>query len=174
LYDAIFKIVVFGDPTDKKKHLMERFVQDLKPPEISMTTGVEFKVKNVIVDNQTIKLQVWDFGGEERFQFLLPLYVRSALGGLFIYDITNYASIAHIDDWLTTIKKEVTKVDIFPIICVGLQSGDKDHREVTHEEGIKIAKSRGLDGYIECDVETGENVENVFKALAHLMLELDT
>ena len=80
MYDAIFKIVVFGDPTDKKKHLMERFVQDLKPPEISMTTGVELKVKNVIVHNQTIKLQVWDVGGEERFRFLLPTYCLGAMG----------------------------------------------------------------------------------------------
>ncbi|MFW9929828.1 MAG: Rab family GTPase [Candidatus Thorarchaeota archaeon] len=171
MYDASFKIVVFGDHTDKKKHLMERFVHDIFRSDSKMVIGVEFKVKNVIVNNQKIALEVWGFGGEIRFRFLLPTYVRGARGGLFIFDITNYSSIAHIDDWLTIIKKEITEVDLFPIICVGLQSGDKDNREVSSEEGIKIAKSRGLDGYIECDVETGENVDNAFKALTRLMLK---
>ena len=169
MYDAFFKILVFGDHTDKKKFLMERFVRGLFNSDEHMTIGVEFKVKIVIVDKQTVKLQVWECGVEEQFR-LLPLYVRGARGGFFMFDVANYSSIAHIDDWLTTIKKEIRNGEIFPIICVGLQSRDKDNREVSYEEGIKIAKSRGLDGYIECDVETGENVDNAFKALTRLML----
>jgi len=135
-----------------------------------MTIGVDFEVKSLEVDKQKVKLQIWDFGGEERFRFLLPTYVRGARGGLFLFDITNYSSIAHIDDWLTVIRKEIRAEDVFPIIVVGGKADLAENREVSAEEGIKIAKSRNVDGFIETSSKSGENVEKTFEALTSLML----
>ncbi|TFF69377.1 MAG: GTP-binding protein [Promethearchaeota archaeon] len=170
MYDATFKIVIFGDAGCGKTTLTQRFLTNLFVSDSKMTIGVDFEVKSLVVDKQKVKLQIWDFGGEERFRFLLPTYVRGARGGLFMYDITNYSSIAHIDDWLTVIKKEIRKEDIFPIIVVGGKADLADSREVPASEGIKIAKSRGVDGFIECSSKTGENVEQSFEALTKLML----
>jgi len=111
-----------------------------------------------------------DFGGEERFRFLLPTYVRGARGGIFMYDITNYSSIAHIDDWLAVIKREIKDEDQFPIIVAGGKADLAEHREVSAKDGIKIAKSRGVDGFIECSSKNGENVEKLFEALTRSML----
>ncbi|MFW9773820.1 MAG: Rab family GTPase, partial [Candidatus Thorarchaeota archaeon] len=108
---------------------------------------------------------------EERFRFLLPTYVRGAKGGLFMYDITNYSSIAHIDDWLSVIRKEIKAEDEFPIIVVGGKADLSSNREVTPQEGIKIAKSRFVDGFIECSSKTGENVDETFEALTRLMID---
>jgi len=167
---ATFKIVIFGDSEVAKADLTKKFLHDLFVSDSRMTIGVEFKTKRVVVGDNEVLLEIWDFGGEERFRFLLPTYVRGAKGGLFMYDITNYASIAHIDDWLSIIRKEIKKGDKFPIIAVGIRSGLGKNRQVSAEEGMKIAKSRGLDGYIECSVETGENVEEVFEELTRLMI----
>jgi small GTP-binding protein len=136
-----------------------------------MTIGVDFEVKSLSVDEQKVKLQIWDFGGEERFRFLLPTYVRGARGGLFLYDITNYSSIAHIDDWLSVIKKEIRAEDLFPIIVVGGKVDLVENREVSSADGIKIARSRNVNGFIETSSKTGENVETTFEALTRLMLE---
>lgn len=170
MYDATFKIVIFGDAGCGKTTLTQRFLTNLFVSDSKMTIGVDFEVKSLVVNNQKVKLQIWDFGGEERFRFLLPTYVRGARGGLFMYDITNYSSIAHIDDWLTVIKKEIRKEDVFPIIVVGGKADLADNREVQASEGIKIAKSRGVDGFIECSSKTGENVDESFQALTRLML----
>ena len=170
MYDATFKIVIFGDAGCGKTTLTQRFLTNLFVSDSKMTIGVDFEVKSLVVDKQKVKLQIWDFGGEERFRFLLPTYVRGARGGIFMYDITNYSSIAHIDDWLTVIKKEIRKEDIFPIIVVGGKADLADNREVSATEGIKIAKSRGVDGFIECSSKSGENVEQAFEALTSLML----
>ena len=171
MYDATFKIVIFGDAGCGKTTLTQRFLTNLFVSDSKMTIGVDFEVKSLVVDKQKVKLQIWDFGGEERFRFLLPTYVRGARGGVFMFDITNYSSIAHIDDWLTVIKKEIRKEDVFPIIVVGGKADLADNREVTASEGIKIAKSRGVDGFIECSSKTGENVEESFEALTRLMLD---
>ena len=171
MYDATFKIVIFGDAGCGKTTLTQRFLTNLFVSDSKMTIGVDFEVKSLNVNKQKVKLQIWDFGGEERFRFLLPTYVRGARGGVFMYDITNYSSIAHIDDWLTVIKKEIRKEDVFPIIVVGGKADLADNREVPSSEGIKIAKTRGVDGFIECSSKTGENVEDAFEALTSLMLD---
>jgi len=128
-----------------------------------MTIGVDFEVKSMDINAKKVKLQIWDFGGEERFRFLLPTYVRGANGALFMYDVTNYSSLAHIDDWLLVVRREIkTEQDTFPIIVVGGKADLIDDREVTGDEGINIARSRAVDGFIECSSKTGENIHKIF------------
>ncbi|MFW9898516.1 MAG: Rab family GTPase [Candidatus Thorarchaeota archaeon] len=169
MFDATYKIVIFGDAGTGKTTLTQRYMTNLFKSDSRMTIGVEFEVKSLEIDDKKIKLQIWDFGGEERFRFILPTYVRGAAGGIFMYDITNYSSLAHIDDWLLVIQKEMNK--LFPIIVVGGKADLAVEREVTDEEGIKMAKSRDVAAFIECSAKTGENVESTFEALARLMME---
>ncbi len=170
MYDATFKIIIFGDAGCGKTTLTQRFLTDLFVSDQTMTIGVDFEVKSQTVDDQKVKLQIWDFGGEERFRFLLPTYVRGARGGLFLYDITNFSSIAHIDDWLSVIRKEIRAEDVFPIIVVGGKADLVESREVSSAECIQIAKVRNGKGFIETSSKTGENVEKTFEALTRLML----
>ena len=169
MYDATYKIIIFGDAGCGKTTLTQRFLTNLFVSDQTMTIGVDFEVKSLEIDEKKVKLQIWDFGGEERFRFLLPTYVKGASGGLFMYDITNYSSLAHIDDWLTTIKKETE--NLFPIVAVGGKGDLTDEREVSAEEGINIAKTRNVDAFIECSSKTGENVDETFETLTKLMLQ---
>lgn len=174
MYDVTFKIILFGDANVGKKTLVQ---SDFTPPpnliDGTMTIGVEFEVKSLLVDGQKVKLQIFRFATleEERFRWLLPTYVPGASGGLFMYDITNYSSLAHIDDWLTVIRKEIKAEDIFPIIVVGNKADLVDDREVSSADAIKILKSRSVNGFIEISSKTGENVEKAFEALTRLMLD---
>jgi len=172
IYDATFKIMVFGDnfPSGKTV-LIQRFLTNLFVSDQTMTIGVDYEVKSLIVDGHKVKLQIWDFGGEERFRFLLPTYVRGARGGLFVYDVSNYATLAHMSDWLRVIRKEIRKDDVFPIICVGIITDESKEREVQVEEGMKVAKSLKVDGFIECNPKTGENVVEAFETLTRMMLD---
>jgi small GTP-binding protein len=170
MYDATFKIILFGDQHVGKESLTERFLTNLFESDSKMTIGVDFEVKSLVVDRQKVKLQVWDFGGEERFRFLLPTYVRGVRGGIFMYDITNYSSFAHLDDWLSDIKKDIGEGEIFPILVVGNNVDLAEEREVSSAEAKVIAKSRKVAGFIEISTKTGDNVENAFEALTRLML----
>ena len=59
----------------------------------------------------------------------------------------------------------------FPILVVGGKADLVNDREVSSEEGINIAKSRGVDGFIECSSKSGENVDITFEAITKLMLQ---
>ncbi len=172
MYDATYKVVIFGDAGCGKTTLTQRFLTNLFKSDTKMTIGVDFEVKSMDINGKKVKLQIWDFGGEERFRFLLPTYVRGANGALFMYDVTNYSSLAHIDDWMLVVRKEIkSEPDTFPIIVVGGKADLIDDREVTGDEGINIAKSRGVDGFIECSSKSGDNVEETFDALTRLMIQ---
>jgi len=140
MYDATFKIIIFGDADCGKVELTQRFLTNLFVPDQTMTIGVDFEVKSLTVDGYKVKLQIWDFGGEERFRFLLPTYIRGARGGIFLYDITNYSSLAHIDDWLSAIRKEIRAEDIFPILVVGNKAHSKVNIWLRHFSGTQSHK----------------------------------
>jgi len=172
MYDATYKVVIFGDAGCGKTTLTQRFLTNLFKSDTKMTIGVDFEVKSLEVNGKKVKLQIWDFGGEERFRFLLPTYVRGATGALFMYDVTNYSSLAHIDDWLLVVRKEIkSDKETLPIIVVGGKADLIDDREVTGEEGLNIAKSRGVNGFIECSAKSGENVEDTFDGLTRVMMQ---
>ncbi|TFG12237.1 MAG: GTP-binding protein [Promethearchaeota archaeon] len=171
MYDATFKIILFGDPGCGKSTLVKRFLTNLFIKTNTYSLGVSFEVKSLTVDGQQVKLQIWSFKGQESYKFLLPTYIRAVRGAIFMYDITNYASLAHLNDWLEVIRKEISAEDIFPIIVVGGKADLAENREVPADDAIKITKSRGLDAFIECSAKTGENVEEAFIALTRLMLD---
>jgi len=169
MYDAIFKIVIFGDAGSGKTTLAKRYMNGIFIPDTQMTIGVDFETKDLKVNGIHVKLMVWDFAGEERFRFILPKYIRGAMGGILLYDITNYSSFSHVFDWLSVIRETNEE---FPILLIGSKTDLSSLREITYKEGLKFSKSRGLDGFIECSSKTGENVEKVFENLTKAMLQI--
>ncbi len=116
-FTSTFKIVLFGDSQTGKTTLAHRFLTNLFKDGISMTLGVDFLLKAIEMDGEKVKLQIWDFAGEERFRFLFPSYIRGANGAIFMYDITNYGSLAHVDDWFEIMDKEIDHK--IPLVFVG-------------------------------------------------------
>jgi len=169
-YDARFTIIIFGDANCGKTSLVQRFLTNSFKEDSRLSIGVDFEVKTINVGNKNVKLQIWDFGMERKLMH--STYARSAKGGIFMYDITNYFSLAHIDEWLGIIRKEKRAEDQFPIIMVGGKADLEDKREVSVKDGMKIAKLKGMDGFIECSSKMGENVEKTFEALTRLMMLL--
>jgi Ras-related protein Rab-1A len=171
MYDATYKVVVFGDNGVGKKAFTQRFHANLFKSDAKMSIGVDFEVKSLEINEKKVKLQIWNFGGEERFRFLVPTYLRSTEGAFYLYDVTNSNTLAHFDDWLSIIRSEASsRGNTFPIILVGNKADLQHKRQVSGEEGINIAKSRGVDGFIECSTKTGENVEEAYDALTRLMM----
>ena len=167
MLDAIFKIVIFGDAGSGKTTLTKRFKTDLFISDSQMTIGVDFETKTIEVDGKKVKLMIWDFGGEERFRFMIPEYINGTMGGILMYDITHYPSLFHIDDWLSVING---KKERFPLVLLGGKADLEIIREIPFKEGKKYAKAKGFSGFTECSSKTGENVEESFEKLTRMML----
>lgn len=166
-FDAIFKVCIFGDAGCGKTTLMKRYMTNKFISDTKMTIGVSLETKTFVLDEKRIKLQVWDFGGEERFRFFLPGYIKGTHGGILMYDITNLASLSHLDDWLSVIQNSYQQ---FPIVLTGGKHDLEEDRKVSINDGNNFVNSRGLSSFFETSSKTGYNIGTLFETLTFLML----
>jgi uncharacterized protein len=167
--DFAFKLLMLGDASVGKTSLTHRYITGVFVDSPRLTIGVDFFSKKVKLSNgKKVKLQIWDFGGEERFRFLLPTYSKGSNAGLFLYDITSHKSLESLPDWLEILRKNAGD---FPIILIGTKLDLGEHREVSMEEAAEAAKKFQIAGHIELSSKTGENVENLFQSITHLLLD---
>ncbi|MFX0004575.1 MAG: Rab family GTPase [Candidatus Hodarchaeota archaeon] len=166
--ELTYKICIFGDRGVGKTTLVDRYVTNEFHENIQMTLGASIHVKYLELENGKITLQVWDFGGQKRFKFLISSYAQGAAGGIFMFDLTNYESLIALNDWLPEFGKSVRYV---PLIMVGGKLDLEQQRVCKKDEVLSIIESYKFHKYIECSSKTGENVELVFKALLLKILE---
>ncbi|MFW9925001.1 MAG: Rab family GTPase [Candidatus Thorarchaeota archaeon] len=170
-FDYLFKTIVVGDGAVGKTAITFRYAEDKFQENYKMTIGVDFTIKRLILNNKTIKCQIWDTGGQERFSKIRPLYYRGALGCLVVYDVTNMESFEHLEHWFGEVKTNCTKI---PIILVGNKI-DLKNRKVTADAGKEYAKEKSKElgykiPYLETSAKTGETIKKVFNDLVKMMV----
>jgi len=166
-YDYTLRVLLLGDSSTGKEELVKNCTSSFFLDDLKLTIGVDFRSKTQEFRGKKIKLQIWDFGGEERFRFLLHQYCKGANATFFVYDITNRLSLDHLPDWTQIIREHAGDI---PIILLGAKAHLKEFRAVSKEEGILAAKKYNLSGFIEVSSKTGQNVEKAFEALTRLVL----
>ncbi len=62
-YDYLFKVLLIGNSGVGKSSLLVRFADDVFTDNFMPTIGVDFKIKTLMVDNKSAKLQIWDTAG---------------------------------------------------------------------------------------------------------------
>ncbi len=172
-YYASFKICLFGDSAVGKTSLAYRYITHRFIEETKSTLGADIIVKDLKIDDNTIKLQIWDFGGEKKFRNLLPVYASGSSGGIFMYDITRKNTLDNLEGWLSVFKKNLTTEESqIPILMVGGKKDLYDLRTVLFKDAKDLAILNNMYDLIECSAKTGENVENIFKSITHKILDI--
>ncbi|MHA1986146.1 MAG: Rab family GTPase [Promethearchaeota archaeon] len=168
MYEFIFKVVIFGEAGCGKTSLRRRFITDVFNSNCQKTIGVEFETKDISFEGKEVKLMIWDFAGEERFRFMFPQYIYGAMGGILMYDISDYSSFSHLKEWLSLIEGTNQR---FPIVLVGGKSDLDDMREISWREGERFAKSNNFKGFIECSSRTCEHIKEAFALITRIMIK---
>ena len=163
-----FKLLMFGDAAVGKTSLIHRYVTGSFKESTHITIGVEFTVKQIVVDGEPVDLQIWDFGGEDRFRFILPAYCIGAQGGIFMYDTTSPSSLNHMKDWMEIIREKTSNL---PVLVVGTKIDLEDCKAVDPEEAATVGKDFDAPDVIEVSSVTGQNVEITFETIARLMID---
>ena len=167
-YDYTFKLMMLGDASVGKTSLTLRYISGYFMEDLKLTIGVDFYSKTTIFNEKKVKLQMWDFGGEERFRFLLSQYCKGANGAFFLYDITNVRSIEHLPEWTQIVRENAGDI---PIMLIGSKKDLEEFRTVPREDGILAAKKYNLSSFIELSSKTGDNVERAFKVMTETLFE---
>ena len=164
-----FKINLVGDSSVGKTSLLSRFVNDKFEQKYRCTIGVEYKCKNISIDDNSIKLQVFDTCGAEKYRCITRSYYRSAKGIFLVFDLTNPISFAKLEDWLIDILNSAPKgVEIF---LIGNKKDLESRRNVSKRVIENILSKHSIKNYIETSALTGEGVIEAFHKMSEILMD---
>lgn len=176
------KVCVCGVSGVGKSSLIVRLCDNSFTVDTVSTIGVDFKIKKMRASTgETIKLNIWDMAGQDRFHTVTTSYFRETNAILFVFDITNKTSFHSISMWMKLAGWEPTREggtdyrghkDYTLGFLVGCKSDLKELREVSDEEANDFAISKGL-GYFDVSAKTSENVESFFQIVADQIASLN-
>jgi small GTP-binding protein len=164
----VLKILTAGEGGVGKTTLLRRYVEGRFIESTKMTIGVEFFLKKLDINGRKVTLQLWDFGGQDRFRFLLKSYATGAKGALLMFDLTRPSTLDNLDQWLKICRSENPNL---PIVFLGTKLDRKDEIGVPDDYALEIKEELNLVDYIKISSKTGENVQKSFITLTKSILD---
>ena len=161
-------LVVIGDTGVGKSCLLLQFVDRRFSSVHDLTIGVDFGSRIVDINNEKIKLQIWDTAGQESFRSIARSYYRDAAGCLLVFDVTRKESFNHLEKWLQE-TRQFANPNI-AITIVGNKADLSAKRAVKYEEAKNFATEMGLT-YVEASAKSADGVDEAFRITATAILE---
>ena len=172
----VFKILVAGQGGVGKTTLLNRAVTGKFVQNTAMTIGVEFHLLSLTVGNQgaddaiNTTLQLWDFGGQERFRFMLDSYVAGARGALLLYDLTRLRTLDSLDEWVKIVRKHDKNL---PILFVGTKLDRVEDITVADDYAQEFLEPLNMFGHMKISSKDGSGVKEAFKAISRKILDMN-
>ena len=174
------KLVIVGDGACGKTCLLIVFSKD-QFPEVYVPTVFENYVADIVVDNKTVELALWDTAGQEDYDRLRPLSYPDTDVILMCFSIDSPDSLENIPEkWTPEVRHFCPNV---PIILVGNKKDLRNDENTKHElakmkqepvrteQGRDICDKINAHCYMECSAKTKENVRDVFYQATQAALE---
>ena len=162
------KIMLLGESQIGKTSFIQRYVKNNFNLSYITTVGIDFQLKQIKMNNKSIKLQIWDTAGQERFKNITKSYFHSSDGFIVGYDITSRLSFTNVSTWLKEINENAPEE--IQKILIGNKC-DLNEREVTTEEGQKLAEENGMK-FFETSAKNDINVKETFEAITKDILDV--
>mmetsp|Transcript_166674 Transcript_166674/g.535181 ORF Transcript_166674/g.535181 Transcript_166674/m.535181 type:complete len:234 (-) Transcript_166674:81-782(-) len=161
-----YKIIILGDGAVGKTSLATRFCEDHFAKHYKQTIGLDFFVKRVqLPGDVNVCMQIWDIGGQSIGGKMVSNYIHGSHAVVLVYDITNYQSFQHLEDWLFLVKRTFNQ-DNMPYMALMANKHDLSHiRAVKSEKHDKFAEENDLYSYY-VSARTGDNVQPSFFRIA--------
>ena len=169
------KIVLLGDTSVGKSSLVQRFCSDKFEDKYKITIGGAYLQKEVKLKNgNSLKLHIWDTGGQEKFRSMAELYYKESAGALLVYDVSNKESLESLDYWIKEKKKKIDCNNY--VICLAGNKCDipNENKQVSLNQGKIFSKEHDLPIFYETSAKTGVGVKELFTALAQKVYEAQT
>ena len=159
-YDLTFKMIIIGDSGVGKSSLTLKATKNKFDDFYNATVGFEFYTFNVKIDDKIIKLQIWDTCGQEIYRSLISSFYKNAVIAMIVYSIDREESFKHLEYWINEIKNNSNPTT--RIILIGNKVDLEEKRQVSKEDGEKLALEHGICDYYETSAKTGFNSQLIF------------
>lgn len=161
------KVVILGASCVGKTCIGLRFVKDQFATYTASTIGASFLVKELLVNQQKVTLQIWDTAGQERFRSMAPLYYRGAVAAILVFSMTDESSFEKLKDWVRELQANVDEPLVLAIACNKADLAEQ--RVVSYDAATEYAASIGALIY-ETSAKNNTGVKELFHEVARRLV----
>lgn len=151
-----------------KSSIVLRFVTDTFTEEYLSTIEDSYR-KTCFYDGKTIYLEILDTAGQEEFSSARDGWVREGNAFILVYSVTSTSSFLEIEEHHRNIML-VHDNEKVPIVLVGNKTDLAHERQVSTEDGRKLAKHYGIP-FVETSALEGTNCDFAFQEAIRLIFE---
>jgi len=167
------RIIIIGQGNAGKTSLKQRLLPNLEYQNKGKTEGIEINPWELKINNQTVKLNVWDFGGQEIYHTTHQFFFRERCLYLLVVDVRAGMEKIICKYWLRQIK-ELAK-DNAPLILIANKA------ELHEPESNQEHNDNGLDKRYYASVEDRlnefkaiyKNIKNIHFVSAEVPLNIE-
>jgi small GTP-binding protein len=170
-FDYIWKIIVGGAGGVGKTSLLHRYIHNEFKEDMKMTVGVQFHDQQLVRQDKKISMIMWDLGGQERFRFVQGSYIRGAVGGFLLFDLSDFTTFENIrDEWIPLIRENASPT--IPLVLVGSKLdlvNEATLASMTTEANTLVQKCN-LSGFAVTSAKWGLNIDETIGYLVDLLI----
>ncbi|EJS43538.1 rsr1p [Saccharomyces arboricola H-6] len=163
-----YKLVVLGAGGVGKSCLTVQFVQGVYLDTYDPTIEDSYR-KTIEIDNKVFDLEILDTAGIAQFTAMRELYIKSGMGFLLVYSVTDRQSLEE----LMELREQVLRIkdsDRVPMVLIGNKADLTNERVISVEEGIEVSSKWGRVPFYETSALLRSNVDEVFVDLVRQII----
>lgn len=164
------KVCLLGDFAVGKTSLVRRFVYDRFEDKYLSTIGVKVSRKPMVLSHhdQLVDLGIilWDIAGTREFDQMRASYLRGAAGVVLVCDLTRPDTFQHLPSYCDDLHQICPAAQL---ILAANKTDLVDQLRLSPSEVEAYAAERQIH-YFLTSARSGDQVETLFRELAHLML----
>ncbi|CAE7381468.1 YPTC6 [Symbiodinium sp. CCMP2592] len=145
---ATVHVVLVGDVSVGKTHLLSRYMKDDLPKAPAATIGVGRSRKTVrlTASGVNVKAQIWDTAGQERYRAITRAHYRRAAGAIMVYDVTRSETFRSCASWVQEVREGASQDAVIMLVGnkIDLVEQDPSLRQVYHDVAQEFARQHGL------------------------------
>ncbi|XP_034462852.1 ras-related protein Rab-38 [Hippoglossus hippoglossus] len=158
--EHLYKVLVIGDLGVGKTSIIRRYVHQTYSNNYRATIGVDFALKVLNWDSETVRLQLWDIAGQERFGNMTRVYYREAMGAFIVFDVTRPTTFEAVIKWKEDLDSKLMLDNGQSIATVLLANKSDQGRELTNSamKMDQFCKDHGFVGWFETSAKDNLNI----------------
>lgn len=161
-----YKVILLGDGAVGKTSLAMRFCEDHFAKQYKQTIGLDFFIKRVMLPGDVhVCMQIWDIGGQSIGGKMIGNYIHGSHAVVLCYDITNYQSFQHLEDWYFLVKRTFDKEPMPYVALMGNKMDLVHMRAVKQDKHTQFVDENDLYSYF-VSARSGDQVQPSFFRIA--------